>query len=167
MGYSRTPNLLLLITSLLLLILATPILAAERGSAADFYVSEFWHDRVIQFDGATGARVGVFAELTYQHRALLDGLAFGGQNNNLFVVPENYPFIAEFDGNTGAPVRHLPLRPSPPHPTGIVVGPNGNLFVAFHYSGGAAVDEYDSQTGDFVGTFVENFKGIYKNGRFS
>lgn len=164
MGCSRTSTDLVTITSLVLLILTTPLLAAERGSTGDLYVVDYWHDRVLQFDAATGERVGDFAEFPYlyPYRALLIDSVFGGDNNNLFLAPQNSKMIAELDGRTGALLRTLPLRPGSCNPTGVKIGPNGNLFVAHHYCMEFAVEEYDLRTGEFVGTFLPLFRDIDK-----
>lgn len=136
--------------------------AAERGSPGDLYILEYERGRVVQLDAATGGNVGVFSQLTYDFKPRPNGIAFGGPNNNLFITPEPLRLVVEFDGRTGEFLRNITIRPESCRPTAVEIGPNGNLFLAFQTCSNQTVDEYDSETGAFVGTFVSGVYGVDK-----
>lgn len=158
-GTAATSYIAILLVCNCLLSLA---LAAERGSPGDLYILEYERGRVVQLDAATGANVGVFAQLTYDFKPRPNGIAFGGPNNNLFITPEPLRMVAEFDGVTGEFLRNITIRPESCRPTAVEIGPNGNLFLAFQTCSNQTVDEYDSETGAFVGTFVSGVHGVDK-----
>ena len=128
------------------LLCAAPSPGAEPGAPGDLYV-QGPGGGVYQFDGPTGAAVGLFGDA-----AGTEGLTFG-PNGNLFVAYDVYNVgggVREFDGQTGALVGVFvaPGSGGLDNPFGVTFGPNGNLFVASYATD--EVIEFDGATGSFV-----------------
>ncbi len=104
-------------------------------------------DNVVEFDGATGAPIGVFAAGGVERG---NGLAFA-PGGNLFVSSYVTHNVVEYDGTTGELVRTIGGGELY-HPRGLTFGPNGNLFVCSEATD--TVIEYVGTTGELVGTFA-------------
>ncbi|HEY3242834.1 MAG TPA: hypothetical protein VGM03_05730 [Phycisphaerae bacterium] len=99
--------------ALLLILLLLPVRAraggGQLGAPGDLYVSA--SNRIVEFDGETGAFVGNFVQPGSGGLDEANGLVFG-PNGNLFVANrmqflDTSDQILEFDGQTGAFIRAL------------------------------------------------------------
>ena len=120
-------------------------LAGEPGAVGDLYVSEASGDRVLQFDGPTGALAGTFA--SGGGLDMPTGLAFG-PNGNLFVVSNGTKEVIEYDGATGALIGTFASWDGLDFPMGLAFSRGGNLFVSSMNSD--ELVQFDGATGDFV-----------------
>jgi hypothetical protein len=70
------------------------------GPDGNFYTSDVNNDRVVRFNGSTGAFLGTFASVDNPR-----GLTFGN-DGNLYVIASigNVPRVDRFNGTTGAPM---------------------------------------------------------------
>jgi hypothetical protein len=159
-----------------------------RGAAQfDLYVASAQTNRILRYDGGTGAFLGVFAgddpstpadEGGGLERPL--GLTFG-PDGNLYVANASYltdknPAVLCFQGPSGpAPGAFLgnfvpPGRGGMLNPDGLIFGPDGNgdrrqdLYVtSVDYTGLkgklGTVKRYDGITGAFIDTFVSANSG--------
>ena len=122
-------------------------------------------DNVLQYDGATGAFVNVFAQLGGIDSP--QAMTFG-PDGNLFVASLNStlnsdfaPSITEYDGTTGGFLGTFASGTNLPDTfKDMVFGPDGNLYVGcFCYvqelkAGQHQVKRYDGSTGAFIDTFA-------------
>jgi hypothetical protein len=159
-----------------------------RGAAQfDLYVASAGTNRILRYDGGTGAFLGVFAgddpgtpadEGGGLERPI--GLTFG-PDGNLYVGNASYltnrnPAVLRFQGPAGpTPGAFLgnfvpPGRGGLRNPTGVLFGPDGNgdgrqdLYVTNEEFTGlkgklGTVKRYDGVTGAFIDTFVEEGSG--------
>ena len=125
-----------------------PALAGGLGAGGDLYVGSTSPDKVVQFDGQTGALVGDFVATGMSEPV---GLTFG-PNGNLFVNSAVGNSVIEVDGATGAQIGTFASGGGLDGPTGLVFGPNGNLFVCSLWTD--SVIEFDGTTGAPIGTFA-------------
>jgi len=110
------------------------------------------------YDGTTGGYLGVFASGTNLPDVFKD-MAFG-PDDNLYVacfcfsqeLLVGQPQVRRYDGNTGAFIDAFASGGGLDSPSGILFGPDGNLYVS-----NASSDEvlrYDGTTGDFIDVFA-------------
>lgn len=128
-----------------MLLLLLSALAAE----GDLYVSDFGGNRVLRFDGATGALVETVVSTGLNGAA---GIAFrdngellvgsGAANTVRRYAADDFTDLGTWSSGGVSNTR------------GIAVGPNGNLFVLSRSTN--AVIEYDSCSGALVGTFASS-----------
>ncbi len=116
----------------------------------DLLVADYGGDRVLRYDGSTGAYNGVFASTSLSGPY---GLAYG-PDHDLYVGNYDADEIIHFDGSTGA---HLGTFVTvggggPSTPEGLTFGPDGHLYVASFGSG--EVRRYDGSTGTLIDVFV-------------
>jgi DNA-binding beta-propeller fold protein YncE len=69
--------------------------------------------------------------------------------------------VLRFDGKTGTPLGVFAAGPELQQPSGLVFGPDGNLYVASH--GPNPVLRYDGVTGHFIDIFVAPGAGSIRN----
>jgi hypothetical protein len=135
----------------------------SQGLADSLYISDIGDNTVKQFDANTGAYEGTFVTAGSGGINVPVGIDFGPGHNLLVATRDRNPFttVAEFDGQTGAPLGSLVPGSNPNAPwsaRGIVRGPGHKLFVAdigdFGRSGQhpGQVRMYDDQTGQFLGS---------------
>jgi DNA-binding beta-propeller fold protein YncE len=121
-------------------------------------VSDDYNNRILAYDGTTGALQRVFASgggLMNAHTLVY------GPDGNLYVASDGTNSVVRYDGTTGAPL------PAPGQtgaffvasgsggllePIGITFGPDGNLYVDSRDN--SNVLKYDGRTGAFLGQFV-------------
>lgn len=144
------------------------------GRVGDLYVTSESSDKVVQFDGVTGAfvcefvnRVRPLAGPGESFSSLADGLAFG-PNGNLFVASRGSHRIREFDGQTGALIGDAtPVDP----PVLDTAGPSANwlakpydlLFLrdgrlVVNGTSNHALMAYDGGSGESLGTFARRLR---------
>ncbi|UCE62134.1 MAG: PKD domain-containing protein [Phycisphaerales bacterium] len=128
----------------------------DVGPDGDLFVVSAITNRVIRYDGATGAPVDPVPFLDGPG-AVLFTLAFG-PNGNLFVPNASADSILEYNGTTGELIGTFvePVEPGSgelDNPVGLTFGPNGNLFVVSKDTDD--VIEYDGFTGELMGTFAD------------
>lgn len=125
--------------------------------AADLLLAGFDADKVLRYDGASGALVGVFAE----HATLMDGPTALVYNpgGSLLVLNEFSHNVLEFNGTTGSFVGTL-IDSSALGSVGVTdpndmeLGADGNLYVTSHFSTGGNIWRFNSTTGAFVDVFA-------------
>jgi WD40 repeat protein len=128
----------------LIVCLAGPAHAGPVGAIGDVYVSDGDVGGIFQYDGATGAPVGLFASRgarTFMANAW-------GPDGNLYAVTTVSPNrwdVDKFDGATGAwlgtAVQHLNDGTASVG-KGIAFGPDGDLYVGDWYD--ARIDRYEA-----------------------
>lgn len=96
---------------------------------------------MVRFDGATGALLGVFANVGMNGT---HDLCFG-PDGNLHVTNAFSHTVVRFDGRTGAHLGVFVSDPGLVNPLGMVFGANDDLFVANQT--GDDVRRYDGLTG--------------------
>ncbi|MBI1853774.1 MAG: NHL repeat-containing protein [Planctomycetes bacterium] len=129
--------------------------ACTAARADELLVSGFSSSTVNRYDQASGA---FLAEMD---RALgAQGIA-RGPDGNLYVAAENANQVKRYDGATGAFLdRFVWNDPATPgdelhglvHPTAVVFGPDGNLYVSSFETD--AVYRFSGTTGAFLSIFV-------------
>jgi DNA-binding beta-propeller fold protein YncE len=126
------------------------------GPDGNLYVADNMNNSVDKLNGTTGALIGEFIPTSAATLVGPTGVAFGA-DGNLYVAnagTAGFSYISRYNGTTGAFIdQFVPPNTGPPNgglfdPTGIVFGPNGNLFVADLSNG--SVDEFDHITGSFT-----------------
>ncbi len=131
-----------------LLLLLPAAYAGPPGAVGDLYVTKGAVAQVDQFDGQTGAFVGMFAAGGGLDDAW--GLAFA-PNGNLFVCSEDNDVVIQY-GALGELIGTFASGGGLDKPHGLAFGLNGNLLVAS--AGSANVLEYDWSSGAFVRVFA-------------
>lgn len=158
----------------LALAICEPTAAGPIGAIGDVYVSDGDIGGIFQYDGLTGAPVGLFAS-----RGARTFLANAwGPDGNLYAVTTANPNrwdVDKFDGTTGAwlgaAVPHLNDGTASVG-KGIAFGPDGDLYVGDWFD--ARIDRYEAGTftlkasylhvdGDYLGT--PNYMTFAPNGR--
>ena len=153
--------------------LATVAQAGPLGAPGDLYVISFNTHSVIQFDAATGALVGTFAQGGGGMHSPFD-LRFG-PNGNLFITNQAGWGVSEYDGQTGEFLRTF-TDGHTCDSTGLAFKPDGNLLVAnldsLCVSGppfdcpfdplshlgcvGSSIAEFDGTGEGFIATFAQS-----------
>jgi len=125
---------------------------AVFGPDSDLYVSSQANDRVLRYDGQTGAFIDVFVSGGSGGLDVPVGLDFG-PDGNLFVVSNGNHSVLRYDGSTGAFTGvFVPNGSGLNHPTDLVFGADDNLYVASRDSD--KVLYFDGTTGAPLGDFV-------------
>ena len=124
----------------------------DFGPNGDIFVASFGTNKVLRYDGATGAFLGEFAAVPGFFSVLT--LRFG-PNGNLYVPDTASDSVLEFDGNNGELVGTFVAARSGglDNPLGLAFGPNGNLFVVSQRTN--SIIEYNGTTGALAGTFAD------------
>lgn len=122
------------------------------GPDSRVYVSSQYDDRVLRFDGATGAFVDIFVAAGSGGLDVPVGLDFG-PDGNLYVVSNANNSVLRYDGSTGAFLNtFVPSGSGLSSPTGMVFGPDDNLYVCSNT--GDKVVRFSGWTGAPLGDFV-------------
>ena len=121
------------------------VFAGAPGAVGDLYVSNWSGSNVVQYDGATGAYVGVFC--SGGGISCAQDMIFG-PNGNVFVSSYYNTRVIRFDGDTGAP-QGVFVSGVLRYTHNLRFGPNGNLFVSGHDN---SVVECDGDTGTPIRT---------------
>ena len=114
---------------------------------------------ILEYDGTTGAFVGVFVDDTGNSGGVIDPWGLAIHNGNLFVASRILNEVKEFNGTTGAFVQTFVTSGSGGlvKPTALDFGPAGDLLVTSYDDD--AVRRYDGATGAFVEVFVTSGSG--------
>ncbi len=135
------------------------------GPGGNLFVAGGFPDfNIKEFDGTTGAFVGVFVDSL--GNTGMDPIAPWGiifHNGNLFVASRALDDVKEFNGTTGAFVQTFVTAGSGglDGPTGIAFGPDGNLYVASFDND--SIKRYNGSNGAFIDTFVASGSGGLDN----
>jgi len=122
---------------------------AAFGSDGNLYVSDFGGDRVLVYDGVTGAPLGTHVsgvDRPYDVVVGPDGALYVGlyaRNEVVRINPVSgqvEPFVARDSGGLDKPEQ-------------MAFGPDGNLYVASYRSD--EVLRFDGTTGDFIDVFID------------
>ncbi len=156
-----------------LLIWAGPV-RGEVGLPGDLYIhqdagSDLGHasGRVAVYDGSTGGLAGIFAGVDWPPMRGVGGvvgvddrrvaIAFGGPNDNVFVLAKDMHLLLAYDGRTGEPIRAYPFW----NPSAMAFAADGNLLVAADTGGGHdpenpvwGIMELDPGSGQVLGVFA-------------
>jgi Concanavalin A-like lectin/glucanases superfamily len=123
---------------------------AAIGTDGNLYISDDIAG-VLRFNAATGALIDVFVPIGSAGLLGPFGLAFG-PDGNLYLSDVGRPAVAglpirRYSGLTGAPIGTGIFASSPDlnHPTDIIFGPDGNLYVA--NDGGNSILRFNGTTG--------------------
>ena len=114
----------------------------QFGPDGNLYVSSYGNDRILRYDGQTGAFLSTFVA-----HSLMDGpedLRFG-PDGNLYVSSIYADAVLRFDGQTGAFVDVFAIGSGLTDPVGLEFGPDEDLYVS-----SAARDEVLSTLGWLV-----------------
>jgi DNA-binding beta-propeller fold protein YncE len=125
------------------------------GADAALFVGNVGENDVLRFDATTGAPLGVFIPTGSGGLARPTGLTFGS-DGNLYVSSATSASgingILEYNGRTGQPLGEFASLFNLPQPQDLTFGPDHNLYVL----GGSNVYRFDGQTGNLIGSFVQN-----------
>jgi sugar lactone lactonase YvrE len=140
--------------------LGVPSGATFKGAGGNLYVADATRNRVIEYDGTTGALINnQFVAIGAGGISQPAGITFGGLNNNLFVTSAADPFrnlqgaVLQFNGTTGAFINSFAAVPTGFNPgAGLVFGPNGNLFASDTST--SSILQFNGTTGAFINTFA-------------
>ena len=117
------------------------------GPDGNLYVTEINGNRVLRYDGATGAFLGVFAN----DPSLIGtrSMAFGA-DGNLYVAGNASNNVVRFNGSTGASmgVFACGIRGA----NGLAFGPDGNLYVAAENAN--KIIRFEGTSGDVIDRFA-------------
>ncbi len=119
------------------------------GPDGHLYVSSRDGDKVMRFDGVTGASLGAFVTAGSGGLDAPRGLAFG-PDGHLYVGEEVHDSVRRYDGATGAPLGVFVAAGSGglDRANDVAFGPDGNLYVASYGSDQVLV--YDGSTGAYL-----------------
>ncbi len=127
------------------------------GADGDFYVSSFFNDKVLKFDGETGAPLGDFVSSGSGGLSGPMGCQFGS-DGNLYVAGFNDGSVLRYNGATGAFIDAFVAPGSVPQmfTEFMTFGPDGHLYVAtgsvrhsvirFDSTSGLPIDEFVAPT---------------------
>jgi streptogramin lyase len=118
------------------------------GPDGNLYVSSQANDRVLRYDGATGAFIDIFVAAGSGGLDIPVGLDFG-PDGNLYIA-SNLSTVRRYDGTTGAYIDAFVTGLG--HPTGVLFGPDDNLYVCSRDDD--KVLRFDGTTGAFIDDFV-------------
>jgi len=122
----------------------------DVAGAADLLVSSSLNDRVLRFNGTTGAVVNAFVTEASGGLNGPAGLAFG-PGTQLHVAAGAANSVLRYDGVTGASIGSFATS-GVSTPAGMVFGRDGHLYVASRLD--HRVVRYDGTTGALLGDFV-------------
>lgn len=117
------------------------------GPDQDVYASDYSGNRVLRFDGDTGAIVRTYARTNLQPRGI--ALAADG---SLLVTSTSRNEILRYDADTGA--LHGVFAKTCAAPIGMTFGPDGNLYVSMSTPANR-VERFHGQTGVSLGVFAD------------
>jgi len=132
-------------------------LVSPRGLAfgpnGNLFVSS-GSDEILEYNGVTGAYVGVFVDVTGNSGGPIDPYALRFHDGVLYTASFLYDEVKAFDASTGAFESTFVTSGSGglTGPTALDFGPDGDLFVTS--SSDDTIRRYDGATGAFVGVFV-------------
>ncbi len=106
-------------------------------------------DKVLRYDGQTGAFLGSF--VTFNYGVRYTDMAFG-PDGDLYIT-ESTGNVERFDGRTGE-YRGLFAGGSGGDFEGLAFGPDGNLYVSEDHYVSSSVKRFHGTTGAFLGNFV-------------
>ncbi len=118
------------------------------GPAGDLYVANAIDNRIVRYDGASGAALGVFVELA--NNCGVRQIQFG-PDGHLYVACGSSNRIRRYDGQSGAPLGLFASDPSLNGPTSFTFGPDGDLFAVSVL--GNRIVRFDGDSGAFVEIF--------------
>jgi DNA-binding beta-propeller fold protein YncE len=122
------------------------------GPDGHVYVSSQENDRVLRYDGVTGAFIDIFVAAGSGGLNVPVGLDFG-PDGNLYVVSNFTSSVLRYHGVTGAFIDvFVPTGSGLNGPTGMIFGPDNHLYVCSHNSD--KVLRFDGTTGTPMGDFV-------------
>jgi hypothetical protein len=122
------------------------------GPDGNLYVSSSFNNRVLRYNGSSGAFIDVFVSTGLSNA---QGLAFHPNDGNLYVASFNGDSVLKYNGTTGALIGTFVSAGSGGlnAPTDIEFGPDGHLYVQSSQSV-ACVLRYDGITGTFSSSFT-------------
>ncbi len=135
------------------------------GPDGNLYVASAATSEVLRYDGQTGAFLGAFVPSDSGGLNNAVGLLFG-PDGNLYVTSYDTGEVMRYDGLTGAPLPSAGNSGAVfvksgsgglSHPTGMVFGPDGNLYATGDLM--TTVLKYDGSTGAFLGQFADGGGG--------
>lgn len=132
------------------------------GPDDHLYVASAETDRILRYDGSTGAFIDAFVSVGSGGLNGPSGLTFG-PDDYLYVGSVETDQVLRYDGQTGAFVGEFVSAGSGglDTPVGLVFGPDKNLYVASASdpTGEGSILRYDGRTGDFIDDFVPTGRG--------
>jgi len=130
----------------LIILFCPAAFAGAPGAVGDLYVSNWSGSNVVQYDGVTGAYVGVFCSGGISSS---QDMIFG-PSGNIFVSSYYNSCVIQFDGDTGAS-QGIFVSGVLRYTHNLRFGANGNLFVSGHDN---SVVECDGDTGAPIRTIA-------------
>lgn len=129
----------------------------DCGPDGNLYVSSQANDRILRYDGSTGAFIDIFVPAGSGGLNIPVGLDFG-PDGNLYVVSNANHSVLRYDGSTGAFMDvFVPTGSGLNSPSGLTFGPDGILYVCSFLSD--KVLYFDGTTGAALGDFVTTGSG--------
>ena len=132
--------------------LSNPTFMLMRASNGNLIVASRGSSQVLEYNGATGAFVGVLVASGAGGLSQPYGMAIG-PNGNLYVASAGNNSVMQYNPTTGAPLGTFVSSGSGglSQPRGIAFLPNGNLLVASFNTN--QILQYNGATGAFIGEF--------------
>jgi hypothetical protein len=126
--------------------------------SGNLLVSSFTSE-ILEYDGTTGAFVGVFVDTTGNGGGAIDPWGLAIYAGNLFVASRFADEVKAFNGTTGAFVQTIVTSGlgGLDGPTGLDFSNGGDLFVTSYEDD--AVRRYDGTSGAFIEVFVSSGSG--------
>ena len=124
------------------------------GPDNNLYVVNLGNNKVLRYDGTTGAFMG---EFTSGYTFNVPGDVIFDANGYMYVSNSGTNQILRFNGTTGAFIDVFASGGGMNFPIDLLIGPNGNLFVASYYGG--EVHEFNGTTGAYIRTIVPHLSG--------
>jgi glucose/arabinose dehydrogenase len=119
------------------------------------------YDAITEYNGTTGALIGLFVPPVNGQLGLLDGLAFN--DGYLYVGSNINPEVLQYNATTGAFVSVFVSGVSGPNNLAFGPDASGDANADLYVSSSSGVSRYNGTTGAYLGTYITNGSGGLSN----